>query len=204
VSPHPDAPAAAAPPAPPPAAGAADEQWRRTLHVAAGGLAPLAAAVGPEHASVGFALLVILAASAEALRLGSARAAGFIARFVGPLFRPAEKRSVSGATTLAFGFALVWWLFPVGVAERAMLVVALADPMAATAGLWAGVVGRKSWTGTTACALTAGLVLLVTRVPLLPAALAAAAAALAERIPWRGVDNLAVPVVAAAVLQGLA
>lgn len=205
MSPHPDAPATAAP-APPirPPAGAAEEQWRRTLHVAAGALAPLAAAVGPEHASVGFLLLVVVAGTAEALRLSSPRAGALVARFAGPLFRPAETTRVSGAATLAFGFALVWWLFPVGIAERAMLVVALADPMAATVGTWVGSVGRKSWAGTTACAVTAGVVLFATRVPLLSAALAALAAALAERVPWRGFDNLTVPVVAAAVLQGLA
>jgi dolichol kinase len=204
VTPHPDA--SAAPPAAAPAARttAPDERWRRTLHVASGGIGPLAAALGPRVASIGFAVLVAVAAAAEAARLTWPRAEATVTRLAGRLFRPAEAGRVSGASLLALGFALAWWLFPVGIAERAILVAAMADPMAATAGAQAGSVGHKSWEGTAACAVTAALVLLLTRVPLGTAAVAAVAAALAERVPWRGADNITVPVAVAVVLQALA
>ncbi len=197
--------ASGAPPPPArPAGGAASERWRRTLHVAAGGLGPLAAAAGPEKARLGFAALVAAAAIAEAARLAWPRAGALVARLAGPLFRPAERGGLSGATTLALGFAAAWWLFPGVVAERAILVEALSDPAAAAAGAHAGIVGRKSWQGSAACAVAAAAVLLLTGTPPLAAGAGAVAAALAERVPGRALDNLVVPLVVAAVLRLLA
>ncbi len=63
---------------------------------------------------------------------------------------------------LALGYALAWWLFPTAAAERAILVTAVADPMAATVGTRFGGGRRKSWAGSAACAATAVLVLLLT------------------------------------------
>jgi dolichol kinase len=177
---------------------------RRTVHVASGVLALLAARLRSPAASLGFALLVAAAAAAETIRLASPRAHAWLDRLAGGLFRPSETAGISGATTLALGYALAWWLFPVGAAERAILVTALADPMAAAVGTRFGGGARKSWWGSAACLMTAAVVLLVTRVPLPVAAAAAAGAAVAERAPWRGADNVTVPVAVAAVLRLLA
>ncbi len=181
-----------------------EEAWRRTVHVASGALGPLAAGLPPPVAALAFGGLVATAGAAEVARLASPRVHAWLDRFAGVLFRPAEARRISGATTLAVGYALAWWLFPVGAAERAILVEALADPMAATVGSRAGGSAGKTWAGTAACAVTAALVLLLTRVPPLVAGTAAVAAAVAERAPWRGVDNITVPVLVAAVLRLLA
>jgi dolichol kinase len=178
--------------------------WRRTIHVASGALGPLAAHLPAPVAALAFGVLVAAAGAAETLRLGSPRAHAWFDRLAGPLFRPAEAAGISGATTLALGYALAWWLFPAGAAERAILVTALADPMAAEVGTRFGTGARKTWAGSTACALTAVLVLLLTRSPLPVAAVGGAGAALAERLPWRGADNVAMPVVVAALLRFLA
>ncbi len=181
-----------------------EEAWRRTVHVASGALGPLVAQLPTAAASLALGALVALAGAAEAARLASPRVHAWLDGIAGPLFRPAEARGVSGASTLALGYALAWWLFPVGAAERAILVEALADPMAATVGARAGGSTGKTWAGTAACAVTAALVLLLTRVPPLVAGTAAVAAAVAERAPWRGADNVTVPVLVAAVLRLLA
>jgi dolichol kinase len=177
------------------------EAWRRALHVASGALGPLAARVGGAVATPGFAVLVVIAALAETARLASARAGGLVARLAGAVFRPAEAGAPSGAATLALGYALAWWLFPPAVAEAAIVVAAVADPAAALVGSRFGRGEPKSLPGSLACFCAAALVLAVFRVA--PAALAAAAigAALAERAPWRGTDNVAVPLVVAALLR---
>ena len=182
----------------------AEEAWRRTVHVASGGLGPLAARLPPAVAALAFAALVAAAGGAETIRLASPRVHAWIDRIAGSLFRPAEAAGVSGATTLALGYALAWWLFPVGAAERAILVAALSDPMAATVGTRFGAGVGKSWAGSAACAATATLVLLLTRVPVPVAVAAGLGAAVAERVPWRGADNVTVPVVVAALLRILA
>lgn len=91
-------------------AGAA--AWRRTVHVASGGVGLLAARLPPAVAAVAFGGLVAVAAAAETIRLASPRAHAWFDRVAGRLFRPAEATRVSGATTLALGYALTWWLFP--------------------------------------------------------------------------------------------
>ncbi|HXY68395.1 MAG TPA: hypothetical protein VEH62_03035 [Gemmatimonadales bacterium] len=187
-----------------PGAGAApSELTRRALHAAAGVLGPLAAALGPSVATPAFGALVAAAAAAE---LGRRRRPAFRAaleRLAGGAFRPRETSAVSGASLLAAGFALSWWLFPVPAAERAILVAALADPMAAAVGSRLGSGGGKSLAGSAACAVTAALVLLLTGVPAAPTAAAALVAALAERAPWPGADNVAIPLGVGATLWWL-
>jgi len=179
------------------------EHWRRGLHLASGALGPLAAALKPGVAATGFAALLALAAAAETLRLASPRAREVIARLAGGMFRPSEARTVSGAATLALGYALTWWMFPAAIAERAIVVAAVADPIAATVGSRVAREGSKSWAGTLACACAAALVLVPAHLAAPAVAVAAASAAAAERIPWRGSDNVAVPLVVAAVLRWL-
>lgn len=179
------------------------EAWRRTLHVASGVLGPLAAAVGPAVARPAFAALVGMAVAAEAARALSPSARALVSRMAGGLFRPTEVDAPSGATTLALGYALTWWVFPARAAEAATVVVAVADPAAALIGSRFGGGATKSLPGSLACALAAAAVLTVFQVPAAGIALAAMGAAVAERVPWRGADNIAVPLVVAALLWRL-
>ena len=184
-------------------ATAPNEIRRRALHVAAGVLGPLAAWLGPGIATPAFAALVAVAGAAEWARFHWPGVEARLERLAHGALRPWEARSVSGASLLAVGFAVAWWLFPSAVAERAILVAALADPMAATVGSRFGGGTRKSWVGTAACAVTAALVLLLTGLRVVPTAAAAVVAAVAERVPWHGVDNVAVPLGVGAVLWWL-
>lgn len=102
---------------------------------------------------------------------------------------------------LALGYALAWWLFPATAAEAAIVVTAVADPAAAIVGSRYGRGGAKSPEGSLACAGAAALILAVFGVAPAALALAAVGAAAAERVPWRGVDNLAVPLVVGALLR---
>jgi dolichol kinase len=181
-----------------------EEVRRRTVHVASGILGPLAAAVGDRVATPAFVALVVAASLAEIARLRWPWARTALGRLAGGLFRPTEATRVSGAATLALGYALVWWLFPVAAAERAILVAAVADPMAATVGSRFGGGRPKSWAGSAACAATAALVLLLTGLPGWAAAIAAAVATAVERAPWRGADNVLLPVSVGAVLWWIA
>jgi dolichol kinase len=180
------------------------EHWRRGLHLASGLLGPLAATLEPGVATAAFAGLVALAVVAETLRLASPRARQVIGRLAGRLFRPSESRTVSGAATLALGYALVWWIFPAPIAERAIVVAAVADPVAATVGSRVARGSSKSWAGSLACACAAALVLLPSHLAATAVAVAAVSAAAAERTPWRGSDNVTVPLVVAAVLRWVA
>lgn len=163
----------------------------------------MAVAAGTAAATPAFAVLVAVAAAAETTRLASPRAAALLGRLAGHVFRPSEARHPSGAGTLALGYALAWWLFPPAVAEAAIVVTAVADPAAALVGSRFGHGNAKSLPGSLACAAAAALVLAAFHVR--PAALAVAAvgAAVAERAPWRGTDNLAVPLAVGALLRWL-
>jgi dolichol kinase len=173
------------------------------VHAASGALGPLAVAVGPAVATPGFAVLVVVAFLAEVARLVSPRAGALVRGLAGGLFRPAEERAPSGAGLLAVGYALAWWLFPPAAAEAGIIVAAVADPAAALAGSRLGRGAAKSLPGSVACACAAALALALLRTP--PAGVVAGAlgAAAAERVPWRGADNLAVPVAVAAILTVL-
>jgi dolichol kinase len=171
--------------------------------LASGLLGPLAAALRPGVAAAAFGGLVALAAAAESLRLASPRTRELIGRLAGGLFRPSEARTVSGAATLALGYALTWWMFPAAIAERAIVVAAVADPIAAAVGSRVGGGGSKSWAGSLACACAAALVLLPWHLAAPTVGAAAIGAAAAERVPGRGSDNVTVPLVVAAVLWWL-
>jgi dolichol kinase len=155
-------------------------------------------------ATPAFGVIVALAAAAEGARLASPRAREALGRVAGSLFRPGEERGVSGATTLALGYALTWWIFPPAVAERAIVVAAVADPVAALVGSFAGGGASKSWQGSLACACAAAAVLVPFHVTVAGMGAAAIAAAAAERAPWRGSDNITVPLVVAALLAWMA
>jgi len=144
---------------------------------------------------------VTLAAAAEAARLASPRAGAALGRLARGAFRPGEARAPSGAATLALGYALAWWLFSPAVAEAAILVTATADPAAALVGTRFGRGAAKSLPGTLVCAGVAAVVLALLRASPAGIVLGAVGAALAERVPWRGADNLVIPIVVGALLR---
>ncbi len=190
--------------APRPAGGAPLEGRRRLLHVASGCCGPLAALLRPSLAAGLFGALLLVAAGLETARLRSPRARALLDRLAGGAFRPSEARAVSGATALAAGYALVWWLFPARVAVAAILVAAVGDPAAALVGSRAAQGRSKSWAGSAACACAAVLVLLLVGTRPAVALVAAAVAAAAERAPWGAADNLTVPLATGVALWALA
>lgn len=180
------------------------ESWRRVLHLASGGLGLAAPLLAPRLAALGFLALVMLALGLELARARVPAVQVLVERMTGGLFRPGEAGRVSGAATLALGYALVWWLFAPGVAARAIVVTAVADPAGAVVGRRLHPeAGRKTMAGSAAVLLAALATLLAMGTSPLPAVFAAGAAALAERAPWPAADNLAVPLLSAAALWAL-
>jgi len=174
---------------------------RRVVHAASGLLGPLALTLPGRGA--GGALLGGIAAIALVLD-GARRAFPSLQRTVtataGALFRPEEAAALSGPAMLACGYAAAWALFLPRAAATAIVVAALADPAAALVGRRFARGAGKSWAGSLACAGTAAAVIVATGAGVLVATAGALAAAVAERAPWRGADNLLVPVAVGATL----
>jgi dolichol kinase len=177
------------------------EPWRRVLHLASGSLGLAAPRAPARVATFFFLALAGIALALEVARWRAGAARSLVERVGGGLFRPAEASRVSGATTLAIGYALAWWLFPPAVAASAIVVAAVADPAGAVVGMrFHPNAGRKTMIGSAAVLLVSALVLLAMGTAPVPAIAAAAAAALAERAPWPAADNVSVPLLTAAVL----
>lgn len=184
---------------------------RRAFHALAASALPVTSLFAPRWtvlvlAGVGLGAAVIL----EVARLGSPAVNRLLLRWFGPLFKQAEHRAVTAATILAFATLLAFLIFPKGVAALSLLLVAVGDPAASLVGRRRGRIrfGAKSVEGTLAflaAALLVALVLWAAGVysPLWAGVLAAAVAALVEAVcggPLPVDDNLAVPLVAGAVL----
>jgi dolichol kinase len=183
-------------------AAAPREDWRRALHVASGtvGLAPT---LGVAHGTVTVILLslVLAALMLEVLRRRHGRLRTALERLAGGALRPAESGGVTGASLLVTGYAVTWLLFPAAAASGAIVATAVADPAAATVGSLASRArGRKTWAGTAGAGVAAFLALSVLRRNWHAALAGAVAAALLERIPGRGVDNVVMPLGTAAIL----
>jgi dolichol kinase len=178
------------------------EARRRALHAATAVLAPAALALPPPAAHLLFALLLGLAGALEAARLTMPSVQLRLERLAGPVFRLSERRRVTGASLLAGGYALAWWLFSPADASRAIAVSAFADPAAAAVGgRFGGGAGGKTWLGSGVAFAAALLVLLASGAGPLAGAAAALAAALAERAP--ALDNLTVPLAVGATLAAI-
>jgi len=182
-----------APPPPPPSAVAVREDWRRALHAASAALGPAALAL-PEHtATLALGGIAFLAAALEVLRHRAAPARRLIDTVAHTLFRPTEQRGLSGPTALAWGYFAAWAIFGPRHAAAAIVVGGLADPAAALIGRRYGRGPGKSLAGSAACA-GAGAAALAAWGFALPIAVAGGlVAAVAERAPWRGADNILVP-----------
>jgi dolichol kinase len=186
-----------------PARTADREDWRRVLHAASAVIGPLALRLPGHGGTIALAALAGIALVLEVARHtvpSIQRAVGNLARTV---FRPGEERGISGATALAFGYLATWGLFDARSAAAAIVVGGLADPAAALVGSRWGRQGRKSMAGSAACAGTAAVTLLACGYSAAPALMGGVVAAVAERAPWRGADNVLVPLAVGGALSML-
>lgn len=125
-------------------------------------------------------------------------------RLLRPLASPREARRVASSTWYVAGCFVAVTLFPREVAVAAILILALADPVATYVGRrW----GRRPFgTGTVEGSVAFGIVALLILAPLAGwgvGALVAAATTVVERIPWPLDDNLTIPLVSGLLLWSL-
>lgn len=192
------------PGAPPlPASAAEREDWRRALHAASAGLGPAVLAL-PEHTAT-FALggIALLAVSLEVLRHRAASARRLIDAVAHTLFRPTEQQGLSGPTALAWGYFAAWVLFGPRHAAAAIVVGGLADPAAALIGRRYGRGPGKTLVGSATCAGVSAVALAAWGFAPSAAVVGGLVAAVAERAPWRGADNLLVPLAVGGALAAL-
>lgn len=180
------------------------EEWRRALHAASGVLGLVALRLPGQGGAWLFGGAVAAAFVLEGLRRSVPAVGRAVAAVGAPLFRPDEARGISGPTTLACGYAAAWMLFAPPVAAAAIGVAALADPAAALVGRRFSRGDGKSLAGSAACALVAAAVLAAVGTGAAAAGAGALVAALVERAPWRGADNLLIPAAVGATLTLLA
>lgn len=184
--------------------GAPREGLRRAIHLLTGsGIAAGCYTLPARVVSLSFVALLFIALVFEIARRRSPTLEAALERLTLGAMRPAETRAITGASVLALGFALSWFLFPAGIAGRAILVAATADPAAAVVGTRKGPRGRKTLAGSAAALVTAFVVLALTGVAPLTAGIVALVAAAAERIPGPAVDNLSLPLGVAVALRVL-
>ena len=181
------------------------QPWRRIFHAVNGTI--VAALLVSWEPSRGTAAVVLGAGAvaqraADVARLVHPPANALFFRAFRSLASPREASGLASSTWYAIGMALTVLLFPLESAVSGILVLALADPAGSYVGRRWGkrpVLGGTV-AGTTAFVLVAGAVLLLRHGPAV-AAVGSLAAMLAERRSWPLDDNLAVPLVTAAVVS---
>ena len=196
--------------------------WKRELARKAIHASTLLAPVLYLFLSRGRALAVVVPIAALCLAVDLARLAhrgfaGAFERVFGPLLRPHERRSLTGASYALAGAALCILLFHKPVALLALLYLMLGDPAAALFGERFGrtwVRARKSLEGALACFLVCLAVALVA--PLWPMwpdvpgvsvwtrVVGSLVAALVELVPLGVDDNLSIPLLSGLAMQALA
>jgi dolichol kinase len=180
---------------------------RRVFHAATGLLIVLALAVGGlqkrEAIWVLAGALVVLGA-ADVLRARSDVANTLFFKLFRHLASPRDATGLASSTWYALGVLVVLSLFPYPAAISAILVLALADPVASYAGRRWGRIAflGGSLEGTLIFTLVA-LALLLPRHPPLIAVVTALCSAVVERVSWPFDDNFTVPVATAAMLTVL-
>ncbi len=183
------------------------EALRKLIH-AASSLAAAACVWGLPR-PIGAITLAVAAGVAVGVELTRQLHAPFNAWFerrLGVLLRPAEHRRITGAATLALGYALTAAFFPAVVAVTAILVTGIADALAAVVGKRFGRMrypGGKSLEGSVVFFVVAwALVMGVAGVGPGTAAMAAFIATLLEAPTFPVDDNLFLPLVSAAGILG--
>ena len=171
---------------------------RKSLHLATG-LLPVLWGIGvleTEDVQLLLAAAASVAVGVELLRRFSPGAGTLFSRFFGPMLKPNETRSLTGATWLALAMLAAALVFPPAVARAALWAGAVGDASAAlVGGAWGAWRGRsgKSLAGSLACLATtaAGAIWLGGFAPLAAVALGLVAA-LAEWPARPGDDNVRV------------
>jgi len=179
------------------------ETARKVIHAAAGlGAAAVAWFVPPAAARAILLCAVLIALVIELLRT---RVPAVRCRFdatLGRMLRPAERRALTGATTLAIGAALAVLFFPGRIAAIGILYAALGDAAAALVGRRFGRHAyRPGRTIEGTAAFFATSLLIGWAAPgagFLAAIAAAAAVTLVEAAPIPIDDNVLIPVAGAA------
>jgi len=183
------------------------QPWRKLFH-AVNGVA-IAAAVSYAPASDRVVILTLSAIAAALLavdlaRLADSRANQLFFRMFNRLASPRELGGVASSTWYAIGILMAVALFDRSTAVSAVLVLALADPLAGYLGRrW----GKRGFLGGTVLGSTVfflvGFVVVGLRHGWWVAAPVAIAATLAERKCWPLDDNLAIPLACAGAIAAI-
>jgi dolichol kinase len=181
------------------------ETARKLVHAGASLAAAAVATFAPGALGRGaFAAALLVALAIEAARRFSPSIARAFDSAVGTMLRHRERRGITGATTLATGFAATALLAPAPFAAAGILAAGLGDAAAALVGRHFGrlrLPGGKSLEGAIACFATALLVSWpFPGIPLAAAVLGACATAIVEIIPLPVDDNLVLPIASAGAL----
>ncbi len=134
--------------------------------------------------------LLVVAMVGEIARLRNATFRAALARAV-PVYRADEAHRPAGAFWLILGYAAASWV-PAPGAPAGILSAAFADPAASFFGSRWGGGKRKSWAGTGAAFVVAGLALLAINLPIQTVLAGSLAAATLERVSGPRDDNLVV------------
>lgn len=143
-------------------------------------------------------ILTIGFLTADLLRMVSSLANSYFMRVFSSLLRSSEKeKQLTGATILFAALTLSVLVFPVPIAVTAMLLLTLADPVAAIVGKYWGKksVFNKTLEGTLGFFMTALFIVLLVNGIKWQALPVAAIAAIVELIPLPVNDNLSVPLI---------
>jgi dolichol kinase len=172
---------------------------RRAFHFS-GIVVPIVYLAAGKQWALGLAgLLLCLAVLIEVLRLRGY----FRSTFIGRHLKEKEQHGLSGSTYFLFSCVLTMLLFEKQVAAAAMVVLAIADPLASIIGSRWGKIRLlgKSAEGTTAFLVSSLIILICFGFRPAAAASAALAAAAAELVSpaWLD-DNITIPLVTAVVL----
>lgn len=185
--------------------------YRHAFHLLAGSSIPVAGLYLPVPWMVwGLLGAGIAAIVAEAVRAAVPPFNDLLLRSI-PLFKPAERTRVTGATFMLLAAMLAFVWFSREVAVLGLLFVAVGDPAAAIVGSRSGR-GRlfgKSLAGTLAFAVAAGTAATLTALhPDVPLAwwlaVGVAVAAVVELLPLPLDDNFTVPLAAGGAMAALA
>ena len=172
------------------------ELARKAIHLSSTAV-PIALALGIERrvALIVLAALAVIAIVVEAARAASPTVGARFEAIFHPLLRSHESTRVTGATWLISAMFLAVLLLPRDAAIIATWAAAVGDTAAALIGMRFGRIRSardgKSLEGSAACLLaTLAGALLLARVGMGTALLAALAAAVGERLPWPDDDNI--------------
>ena len=180
------------------------QPWRRIFHAASGivvALVPPVLGLGRGTVIWILAPLLALAVAADAVRLRRPRINALFFTLFPSLASPREATRISSSTWYLAGVLLAYALFPGRLVMPAILVLALADPLAGSIGrVWGR---RRLGKGTilgSAVFLAVSAAVLSGFVEPAAALVAALMVTVIEVVPWELDDNLTVPLVAAGAL----